>query len=119
MAGRSSPALTATMPMPSVQPWSRPAPIPGSPPLSVARPLLVLVLRTSRVKKTPTGHRWVRTKSCRSEEYTSELQSRPHLVCRLLLEKKKIDDGSLNAIDALHSTERVMREELNAQAVLP
>src|SRR5690554_7762545 len=25
----------------------------------------------------------------RSEEHTSELQSRPHIVCRLLLEKKK------------------------------
>src|SRR6266498_3503064 len=33
--------------------------------------------------------------SPRSEEHTSELQSRPHLVCRLLLEKKKtpVDDG--------------------------
>src|SRR5690554_7321587 len=30
----------------------------------------------------------------RSEEHTSELQSRPHLVCRLLLEKKnKIRKG--------------------------
>src|SRR3989442_8859993 len=28
-------------------------------------------------------------RSRRSEEHTSELQSRPHLVCRLLLEKKK------------------------------
>src|SRR5690554_6974372 len=28
-------------------------------------------------------------KLTRSEEHTSELQSRPHLVCRLLLEKKK------------------------------
>src|SRR3989442_9700165 len=28
-------------------------------------------------------------RSTRSEEHTSELQSRPHLVCRLLLEKKK------------------------------
>src|SRR5690554_7044435 len=28
-------------------------------------------------------------RSKRSEEHTSELQSRPHLVCRLLLEKKK------------------------------
>src|SRR3989442_2659595 len=28
----------------------------------------------------------------RSEEHTSELQSRPHLVCRLLLEKKKKTD---------------------------
>src|SRR5690554_4818824 len=27
--------------------------------------------------------------TARSEEHTSELQSRPHLVCRLLLEKKK------------------------------
>src|SRR6266699_5710672 len=27
--------------------------------------------------------------SSRSEEHTSELQSRPHLVCRLLLEKQK------------------------------
>src|SRR5215813_15088410 len=34
----------------------------------------------------PPGHRPCRS---RSEEHTSELQSRPHLVCRLLLEKKK------------------------------
>src|SRR5256884_8929341 len=31
----------------------------------------------------------VRAKETRSEEHTSELQSRLHLVCRLLLEKKK------------------------------
>src|SRR3989442_9382744 len=30
----------------------------------------------------------------RSEEHTSELQSRPHLVCRLLLEKKKKGENS-------------------------
>src|SRR3712207_7282895 len=30
-----------------------------------------------------------RCASCRSEEHTSELQSRQYLVCRLLLEKKK------------------------------
>src|SRR2546429_4351591 len=30
-----------------------------------------------------------RTRKVRSEEHTSELQSRLHLVCRLLLEKKK------------------------------
>src|SRR3712207_7960323 len=29
------------------------------------------------------------TTLCRSEEHTSELQSRQYLVCRLLLEKKK------------------------------
>src|SRR3989442_1975102 len=31
----------------------------------------------------------------RSEEHTSELQSRPHLVCRLLLEKNKCHHFSL------------------------
>src|SRR3989442_7610450 len=31
----------------------------------------------------------------RSEEHTSELQSRPHLVCRLLLEKKKYRNISM------------------------
>src|SRR3989442_8890234 len=34
----------------------------------------------------PAPQPWL---DCRSEEHTSELQSRPHLVCRLLLEKKK------------------------------
>src|SRR2546429_6027348 len=42
---------------------------------------------------TRMGHVWrdtPRTWVClRSEEHTSELQSRLHLVCRLLLEKKK------------------------------
>src|SRR5437870_10370461 len=32
----------------------------------------------------------------RSEEHTSELQSRGHLVCRLLLEKKKNQSRSLS-----------------------
>src|SRR5439155_9807832 len=32
---------------------------------------------------------WSSSRSVRSEEHTSELQSRGHLVCRLLLEKKK------------------------------
>src|SRR5687768_17789665 len=31
----------------------------------------------------------------RSEEHTSELQSRLHLVCRLLLEKKKTDSTAM------------------------
>src|SRR5690625_7045895 len=37
-------------------------------------------------------HPRLRDGSDRSEEHTSELQSRGHLVCRLLLEKKKIVD---------------------------
>src|SRR2546422_6476677 len=32
---------------------------------------------------------WMKLFGVRSEEHTSELQSRLHLVCRLLLEKKK------------------------------
>src|SRR2546422_8231249 len=36
-------------------------------------------------RKAVSRMRWLR----RSEEHTSELQSRLHLVCRLLLEKKK------------------------------
>src|SRR5437870_10691839 len=43
--------------------------------------------------------------SRRSEEHTSELQSRGHLVCRLLLEKKKQKQHSSNAIVA-HSHAR-------------
>src|SRR3712207_8060033 len=51
------------------------------------------------------GHRIVRTRTeaaragaterQRSEEHTSELQSRQYLVCRLLLEKKKTTSFSL------------------------
>src|SRR5256884_5020699 len=37
----------------------------------------------------------------RSEEHTSELQSRLHLVCRLLLEKKK--KTTLRALSAHHT----------------
>src|SRR5690554_7783695 len=40
-----------------------------------------------KIQHMPT-HR-ARKATDRSEEHTSELQSRPHLVCRLLLEKKK------------------------------
>src|SRR3989442_6958480 len=35
----------------------------------------------------------------RSEEHTSELQSRPHLVCRLLLEKKNNQTTSLAGLN--------------------
>src|SRR5690554_7120344 len=45
----------------------------------------------------------------RSEEHTSELQSRPHLVCRLLLEKKK-KQSSQASITAL-------QEEIRAKSV--
>src|SRR5438552_11581453 len=46
----------------------------------------------------------------RSEEHTSELQSPDHLVCRLLLEKKKIDAGVLVLALELYEREDVRSE---------
>src|SRR2546429_7320272 len=40
----------------------------------------------------------------RSEEHTSELQSRLHLVCRLLLEKKKGNDRLIHDEDIQQTT---------------
>src|SRR3712207_8464038 len=40
----------------------------------------------------------------RSEEHTSELQSRQYLVCRLLLEKKKKIMQTINRFSSLQST---------------
>src|SRR5207253_3421375 len=47
---------------------------------------------TSQIMRTPAVGLGVRQglDEGRSEEHTSELQSRGHLVCRLLLEKKKL-----------------------------
>src|SRR2546429_4579431 len=51
-------------------------------------------LRAARLRGAARDHGWRRRPRFhahrgRSEEHTSELQSRLHLVCRLLLEKKK------------------------------
>src|SRR2546422_5008501 len=43
------------------------------------------------------GHYWSGGRE-RSEEHTSELQSRLHLVCRLLLEKKKTTHDTHTAL---------------------
>src|SRR5690554_7067505 len=55
---------------------------PPSSPLAITRSALTLLV-TSESATPRLATRF------RSEEHTSELQSRPHLVCRLLLEKKK------------------------------
>src|ERR1035441_10784293 len=41
--------------------------------------------------KRASAHRRIQSSQNRSEEHTSELQSLRHLVCRLLLEKKKTE----------------------------
>src|SRR5258707_6188778 len=43
----------------------------------------------SEMHLNPGGTRCIVLTGARSEEHTSELQSRQYLVCRLLLEKKK------------------------------
>src|SRR3712207_8427046 len=49
-------------------------------------------LRRHGGRWSPRPHRWA---DLRSEEHTSELQSRQYLVCRLLLEKKKKNKDTL------------------------
>src|SRR6266498_6024169 len=46
------------------------------------------VIPSSATRKAPAVQARPTAIRSRSEEHTSELQSRPHLVCRLLLEKK-------------------------------
>src|SRR5258707_1596160 len=46
---------------------------------------------------SPASHPSARRMLSRSEEHTSELQSRQYLVCRLLLEKKKKTDCKCSA----------------------
>src|SRR2546422_4192241 len=66
--------------------------LPISDSTAMIRPVIAFT-STSVVPLRPL--RWIlkshisRPRSRRSEEHTSELQSRLHLVCRLLLEKKK------------------------------
>src|SRR3989442_5835430 len=49
----------------------------------------ILTVAPAGDRGPPSGEGEFRPIWPRSEEHTSELQSRPHLVCRLLLEKKK------------------------------
>src|SRR5437667_7664863 len=77
------------------------------PPSSTLFPYTTL-FRSSRAERGPPGFRTAfrlapsrrqfpcasRTRSLRSEEHTSELQSHHDLVCRLLLEKKKHDGAA-------------------------
>src|SRR3989442_9888002 len=50
--------------------------------------VLVVVALATGLAWAVDPSRLVNAEKDRSEEHTSELQSRPHLVCRLLLEKK-------------------------------
>src|SRR3712207_7565643 len=52
----------------------------------------------------PVSHSGSKAGICRSEEHTSELQSRQYLVCRLLLEKKKKRLPSVPLLSGLRCT---------------
>src|SRR5690554_8126907 len=56
--------------------------------IDLARKVINIVNRPIKIFRE-TNINFVSNVGIRSEEHTSELQSRPHLVCRLLLEKKK------------------------------
>src|SRR5258708_16601646 len=49
--------------------------------------------------------------NCRSEEHTSELQSPDHLVCRLLLEKKKDKQKNNTEYTTQATTDVIICEE--------
>src|SRR2546422_2162826 len=53
-----------------------------------------------------------RTEPDRSEEHTSELQSRLHLVCRLLLEKKKRPQSAQAVHQSTHANARLVTAAL-------
>src|SRR5207244_11823948 len=56
---------------------------------SPAKSHQMLLPGDERLGRNGARRRWRRQLDRRSEEHTSELQSPDHLVCRLLLEKKK------------------------------
>src|SRR5258707_9276950 len=58
--------------------------------------------RRSRVCPSPSCAAFPPPMSARSEEHTSELQSRQYLVCRLLLEKKKKKPLSSSTVSSTH-----------------
>src|SRR5947199_2616140 len=77
------------------------------PPRSTLFPYTTLFRSLRAIVEVVAGHRQVATvaasmsgpvqRYARSEEHTSELQSLRHLVCRLLLEKKKDQTSLPNA----------------------
>src|SRR5712664_4687393 len=75
------------------------------PPRSTLFPYTTL-FRSARWRRPRCGGALRRAGSCRSEEHTSELQSRSDLVCRLLLEKKKKKN-----IDSLHKIKKKKKKK--------
>src|SRR3989442_11853847 len=77
---RSTPVYRDCMKTPNPTSCSRRSPV---------LPVLAILLSSVLAQACATSGSSGGSSAPRSEEHTSELQSRPHLVCRLLLEKKK------------------------------
>src|SRR3712207_8795549 len=71
--------------------WSQLA---GQPTIAPGRGVAYFIFREGNVVNIVTTNR--------SEEHTSELQSRQYLVCRLLLEKKKIIQTLICVLSSYH-----------------
>src|SRR5690625_6841515 len=80
-------------------------------------PQFVATDRSAMVVSSVSPERWDimdrKPARWRSEEHTSELQSRGHLVCRLLLEKKKKTSGNWAHVGVMRAAndDRRGREE--------
>src|SRR5687768_2566437 len=84
-------SLHDALPISSSNPWRRP-PSPTSSGAPAAAPSRSSPWCVRPGASTPIARPWCcarQGEDLRSEEHTSELQSRLHLVCRLLLDKKK------------------------------
>src|SRR5215216_7543975 len=80
------------------------------PPRSTLFPYTTLFRSPSAVTRSPAPPAWPTWRSSRrSEEHTSELQSPDHLVCRLLLEKKKQKINNLANIH--HKNQKISKKK--------
>src|SRR5438876_5555080 len=86
------------------------------PPRSTLFPYTTLfrspLIHSWRSPMSPSRKSWTSRSSCRSsnslrsEEHTSELQSPVHLVCRLLLEKKKRQRSKHRYVPLIYDDDR-------------
>ena len=107
-SGVSSPSKESSHParplsrQSSVNSVSEPASLPV--PLKPKKKWFGAVVEEGYAKQYKKRDSYERKYSTRSEEHTSELQSRQYLVCRLLLEKKKKETRSLPSLICKQTT---------------
>src|SRR2546430_7451593 len=84
--------------------------------LSLHDALPILSSIATLPRAVPATDPWlVEGQRCRSEEHTSELQSQSNLVCRLLLEKKKIHYFRLTCVRSSYLYSLAYRYPLSSE----